>query len=159
HVRPRRGVRRGRRLRADALDRCHPEPGALLHAARVRDRHRRRAGLDGRRAGRRRADRGVRGARRRADHTLGQEHGQLRPVDPGPPAPAAGPVREKVVTRGAKLLAILLAAGLVFPWIAGPYALSVGTLILYFAYTTQAWNVMMGFAGQLSLGHALYVGV
>jgi branched-chain amino acid transport system permease protein len=37
--------------------------------------------------------------------------------------------------------------------------LSVATLILYFAYTGQAWNVMMGFAGQLSLGHALYVGV
>ncbi|HUN67698.1 MAG TPA: branched-chain amino acid ABC transporter permease [Burkholderiales bacterium] len=33
------------------------------------------------------------------------------------------------------------------------------TLILFFAYTGQAWNVMMGFAGQLSLGHALYVGV
>jgi branched-chain amino acid transport system permease protein len=27
------------------------------------------------------------------------------------------------------------------------------------AYTGQAWNVMMGFAGQLSLGHSLYVGV
>ena len=23
----------------------------------------------------------------------------------------------------------------------------------------QAWNIMMGFAGQLSLGHALYVGL
>ncbi|MGH9887188.1 MAG: branched-chain amino acid ABC transporter permease, partial [bacterium] len=40
-----------------------------------------------------------------------------------------------------------------------PYLLSVATLILYLAYTGQAWNVMMGFAGQLSLGHALYVGV
>src|SRR3546814_17751735 len=29
----------------------------------------------------------------------------------------------------------------------------------YLAYTGQAWNVMMGFAGQLSLGHSLYVGV
>jgi branched-chain amino acid transport system permease protein len=45
------------------------------------------------------------------------------------------------------------------PAFAGNYALSVVTLILYFAYTGQAWNVMMGFAGQLSLGHALYVGV
>jgi branched-chain amino acid transport system permease protein len=35
----------------------------------------------------------------------------------------------------------------------------VATLILYFAFTGQAWNVMMGFAGQLSLGHSLYVGV
>jgi len=32
-------------------------------------------------------------------------------------------------------------------------------LIFYFAYVGQAWNLMMGFAGQLSLGHALYVGV
>src|SRR5262249_22132944 len=32
-------------------------------------------------------------------------------------------------------------------------------IILYYAYTGQAWNVMMGFAGQLSLGHALYVGL
>ena len=32
-------------------------------------------------------------------------------------------------------------------------------LILYFAYVGQAWNIMMGFAGQLSLGHALYAGL
>src|SRR5207253_1491557 len=29
----------------------------------------------------------------------------------------------------------------------------------YFAYAGQAWNIMMGFAGQLSLGHAIYVGL
>jgi len=54
------------------------------------------------------------------------------------------------------ILALLLIA---LPAVIGPYALSVATLILYFAYTGQAWNVMMGFAGQLSLGHSLYVGV
>jgi branched-chain amino acid transport system permease protein len=32
-------------------------------------------------------------------------------------------------------------------------------LIFYFAYVGQAWNVLMGFAGQLSLGHALYIGL
>src|SRR5436190_11749781 len=53
-------------------------------------------------------------------------------------------------------LAVILGA---LPFFVGNYALSVVTLILYFAYTGQAWNVMMGFAGQLSLGHALYVGV
>jgi branched-chain amino acid transport system permease protein len=56
-------------------------------------------------------------------------------------------------------LAVLAAILVALPWFAGNYALSVATLILYFAYTGQAWNVMMGFAGQLSLGHALYVGV
>jgi branched-chain amino acid transport system permease protein len=54
------------------------------------------------------------------------------------------------------ILGVLLA---VLPAFAGPYILSVATLILYFAYAGQAWNVMMGFAGQLSLGHSLYVGV
>ncbi len=42
---------------------------------------------------------------------------------------------------------------------ANAYVLSIATLILYYAYTGQAWNVMMGFCGQLSLGHSLYVGV
>jgi branched-chain amino acid transport system permease protein len=57
------------------------------------------------------------------------------------------------------LLAILGAILVALPAFSGAYVLSVATLILYFAYTGQAWNVMMGFAGQLSLGHALYVGV
>jgi branched-chain amino acid transport system permease protein len=51
---------------------------------------------------------------------------------------------------------VLLAA---LPAFAGNYLISVATLILYLAFAGQAWNVMMGFAGQLSLGHSLYVGV
>ncbi len=50
---------------------------------------------------------------------------------------------------------VLIAA----PLFAGAYLLTVLILILYFAYIGQAWNIMMGFAGQLSLGHALYVGL
>jgi branched-chain amino acid transport system permease protein len=61
--------------------------------------------------------------------------------------------------RAAALLAALAAALVVLPAVASSYVLSVATLILFFAYTGQAWNVMMGFAGQLSLGHSLYVGV
>jgi branched-chain amino acid transport system permease protein len=57
------------------------------------------------------------------------------------------------------LLAVLLVAFLAAPWIANDYLLTVLILILYFAYTGQAWNIMMGFAGQLSLGHAIYVGL
>jgi len=63
------------------------------------------------------------------------------------------------VKRRVAALAVLAVLLLLLPGFAGPYALSVATLILYFAYTGQAWNVMMGFAGQLSLGHSLYVGV
>ena len=61
--------------------------------------------------------------------------------------------------RARLLLGVLLAVLLLLPAFASNYALSVATLILYFAVTGQAWNVMMGFAGQLSLGHSLYVGV
>src|SRR5690242_14929502 len=63
------------------------------------------------------------------------------------------------MTRASISLAVLVVLLILLPFFAGNYALSVATLILYFAYTGQAWNVMMGFAGQLSLGHALYVGV
>jgi branched-chain amino acid transport system permease protein len=57
------------------------------------------------------------------------------------------------------LLGLLAAALIALPGLVGSYVLSVATLILFFAYTGQAWNVMMGFAGQLSLGHSLYVGL
>ena len=57
------------------------------------------------------------------------------------------------------LLMLLLAALLAAPWIVNDYLLTVLIVILYFAYTGQAWNIMMGYAGQLSLGHAIYVGL
>jgi branched-chain amino acid transport system permease protein len=56
-------------------------------------------------------------------------------------------------------LAAALAAFVAAPAVLNDYLLSILILILYFAYTAQAWNIMMGFAGQLSLGHALYVGL
>jgi branched-chain amino acid transport system permease protein len=61
--------------------------------------------------------------------------------------------------RARILLAVVLAALLVAPLIANDYLLTVLIIILYYAYTGQAWNLMMGFAGQLSLGHALYAGL
>jgi len=61
--------------------------------------------------------------------------------------------------RGMALLGVLLAVLVLAPLFAGDYLLTVLILILYFAYICQAWNIMMGFAGQLSLGHALYVGL
>jgi len=64
-----------------------------------------------------------------------------------------------VPRRGLWLLALLLALLAAFPVFASGYLLAVGFLILYFAFVGQAWNVMMGFAGQLSLGHSLYVGL
>lgn len=48
--------------------------------------------------------------------------------------------------------------GLATPFLSG-FALSVLTLVFLFAWFGQAWNVVMGFTGQLSLGHALFVGL
>jgi len=64
-------------------------------------------------------------------------------------------VPRRVLVMLAVLLALLVAA----PALLGGYGLSVLILVLYFAYVGQAWNIMMGFAGQLSLGHALYAGL
>lgn len=61
--------------------------------------------------------------------------------------------------RALVLLAVLLVVLFGAPLFAGDYLLTVLILILYFCYVGQAWNIMMGFAGQLSLGHALYVGL
>ena len=56
-------------------------------------------------------------------------------------------------------LALAAAALLALPFFAGDYVLSIMVVFLFAAYLGQCWNIMMGFAGQLSLGHALYVGL
>jgi branched-chain amino acid transport system permease protein len=66
---------------------------------------------------------------------------------------------EGLSRRSLVLLAALFAVLVALPFFAGDYLITILILILYFAYVGQAWNVMMGFAGQLSLGHALYVGL
>ncbi len=66
---------------------------------------------------------------------------------------------EGVSRRAWIMFAVLLALLLIAPLVVDDYLLTVLILIFYFAYTGQAWNLMMGFAGQLSLGHALYVGL
>lgn len=66
---------------------------------------------------------------------------------------------DETTARARWLLAVVLVLLVGAPLVADRYTLSVLTLVFYFAYVGQAWNLMMGYAGQLSLGHALYVGV
>jgi branched-chain amino acid transport system permease protein len=56
-------------------------------------------------------------------------------------------------------LAIFFGILLTMPWLVSDYLLTVLIVVLYFAFTGQAWNIMMGFAGQLSIGHAIYAGL
>jgi branched-chain amino acid transport system permease protein len=69
--------------------------------------------------------------------------------------PVATPPERRALLIAGALLAVFLA----LPLIAGDYLLTVLILIFYFAYVGQAWNIMMGFTGQLSIGHALFVGL
>src|SRR5262249_6590637 len=168
-VRCRRHLRGSGGRHARAAGRCDAGAGTCLDAARLHHRHHRRARLDAGCAARRRAARAHRGDGRPVLHSLGQEHVLLRPARAGVAVPAAGHLRQEAVMiarlfegvprRGVALLMVLLVVLLAAPWMANDYLLTVLIIILYSAYTGQAWNVMMGFAGQLSLGHAIYVGL
>ena len=61
--------------------------------------------------------------------------------------------------RSRRALLALAALLLLLPLVADRYLLTTMILLLSLAYVGQAWNIMMGFAGQLSLGHALFVGL
>lgn len=64
-----------------------------------------------------------------------------------------------IPARGWFGLLVAAALLLALPFLVNDYLITVLVLIFYFAYAGQAWNIMMGFAGQLSLGHAFYVGL
>jgi len=48
---------------------------------------------------------------------------------------------------------------LLLPPFLGDYPIHVLILIFFFAYLGQCWNILGGYAGQMSLGHATYFGV
>ena len=60
------------------------------------------------------------------------------------------------LAAAAVALLVLLPA---FPAVLNPYAVSIFTLIFFYAFHGQAWNIVGGYAGQLSAGHAAFVGV
>lgn len=61
--------------------------------------------------------------------------------------------------RSASLAAAFVAALLLAPLAASDFHLTVLALVFLHAIVGIAWNLMMGYAGQLSLGHALYFGL
>ena len=63
--------------------------------------------------------------------------------------------------RGRTAAAIAAVAGLLaVPLVVtDSYTLNTLILIFYYAYLGQAWNLLGGYAGQLSLGHSAYFGV
>ncbi|MBY0462379.1 MAG: branched-chain amino acid ABC transporter permease [Alphaproteobacteria bacterium] len=59
-----------------------------------------------------------------------------------------------------RVLCILIAVlALAVPFLFNGYVVSILIVTLYISYVGQAWNLLLGFGGQLSLGHALYTGL
>lgn len=79
-------------------------------------------------------------------------------------APAPAPRRPNAILRRRRrelaLGAALLAALAALPWfISDVYTQNLLILVLLYAGLSQAWNVLGGYCGQVSLGHALYFGL
>ena len=56
-------------------------------------------------------------------------------------------------------LAVLFIVAVIFPFLSGRYMLSVGISVLMMALLGQSWNIMSGYAGQFSFGHAAFFGL
>ena len=86
----------------------------------------------------------------------------LSASDLAPPAPPSHRPRPATVLRVAKgvALVVAVAAVLLFPRLAAdPFILSVGVVIASYAVLATSWNLVGGFTGYVSLGHAAYYGV
>jgi branched-chain amino acid transport system permease protein len=54
---------------------------------------------------------------------------------------------------------VVLAALPLVPSVFGSYAVTLFTLIFFYGFLGQAWNIVGGYAGQLSAGHAAFLGI
>ena len=57
------------------------------------------------------------------------------------------------------LLAAVFVILMLLPLFLDNYALGIFVMIFYWAYVGQSWNVLTGYTGHISLGHALYIGI
>ncbi|NNG01007.1 MAG: branched-chain amino acid ABC transporter permease [Desulfobacteraceae bacterium] len=57
------------------------------------------------------------------------------------------------------LLVLILAVLSGLPLVLSKYTLGIFIMIFYYAYLGQSWNVLTGYTGHISLGHALYIGI
>jgi len=57
------------------------------------------------------------------------------------------------------LLAAVFVILMMLPIFLDNYALGIFVMIFFWAYVGQSWNVLTGYTGHISLGHALYVGI
>lgn len=56
-------------------------------------------------------------------------------------------------------LALVFTILMILPLFLGNYVLGIFVMIFFWGYVGQSWNVLTGYTGHISLGHALYLGV
>ncbi len=57
------------------------------------------------------------------------------------------------------ILAFSLVVLLLLPLVLDKYLLGIFVMIFFYAYLGQSWNILTGYTGHISLGHALYIGI
>lgn len=78
------------------------------------------------------------------------------PVEATDKSESFGSLRRPI---GIALLALLFVMALLFPWFFQlPYHRDLAIKILLYAMLAQAWNILAGYCGQISLGHAVFFG-
>ncbi|UCC51954.1 MAG: branched-chain amino acid ABC transporter permease, partial [Anaerolineaceae bacterium] len=65
----------------------------------------------------------------------------------------------KRVPRDYSILLGLILLLLILPNFLDQFLISLAVLILYWAYLGNAWNILGGYAGQFSFGHAMFYGI
>ena len=64
------------------------------------------------------------------------------------------------MTRFEKIVCgVALAAGLVIPFLLDSYTIRVAAMALYYIILASSWNLLLGYAGQLSFAHAAFAGI
>src|SRR5205814_1625157 len=97
---------------------------------------------------------------RRLPQALAQGAGALLAARADLAVPPGGTLRPARPVRWLWPAAVLLLAALpLFPSLFGSYAVTLFTLIFFYGFLGQAWNIVGGFAGQLSAGHAAFLGI
>ena len=67
---------------------------------------------------------------------------------------------QRLVSRGGFWVGVLVVVAFAFPLlVSNAFAIDILIRILLFAFVGVAWNLMGGYAKQLSLGHAAYFGL
>ena len=139
----------------------------LLHRAdrgrdpghrRVRHGVARRLRQRARRVGGGTSDRGHRVAVGLLDRRRLQGHGGVFAVPRLSLVPAAGPDGQDVMRRlvwASVVLALFVAYPLLF---STPFQQRLGALVLLYAIAASAWNIIGGYAGQVSVGHVVFFG-